>query len=139
MIVYKIQNNLNNKAYVGITKNSIEDRLKQHYKNKKCSIISLALRKYGKENFTVEVLENCKTLDEANILEIFYIIKHNTVSPNGYNLHTGGNSHEISEETKIKQSKAQKLRFKNPIELEKMRKRLEGKNLTQDTKTKISK
>jgi group I intron endonuclease len=44
-----------------------------------------AIKKYGKDNFTIEVIEEAllETLDEK---EAYWILKKNTVYPNGYNV-----------------------------------------------------
>jgi hypothetical protein len=48
------------------------------------------MRKYGAESFELTVLATAQTLDELNALEVQYIQKLNTISPNGYNLAPGG-------------------------------------------------
>ncbi len=54
-------------------------------------IILRALKKYGKENFKKEILENFETKQEAFNAQEKYINKYNTLAPNGYNLSpTGG-------------------------------------------------
>lgn len=83
--IYKIVNKLNNKVYIG---QSIEpeNRWKVH-KKKNLSYIGSALKKYGEENFTFEVIEWTK---DYNYREKFWIQKYNSLSPNGYNLTPGG-------------------------------------------------
>ena len=93
--IYKITNKVNNKIYVGQSIDIIE-RWKQHgYKafnsNEKAysSAIHMAFRKYGIENFELEILEECeiKNLDER---EQYWIKELNSMSPNGYNILPGG-------------------------------------------------
>lgn len=48
------------------------------------------IREYGEENFKLEVLETCQTLDELDRREIFWIAKLNCKFPNGYNRTDGG-------------------------------------------------
>ena len=50
--------------------------------------IDAAIRKYGKENFKVEIIDNC-TEEQLDDLERFYIAKYNSYE-NGYNLTRGG-------------------------------------------------
>lgn len=61
--VYKITNNINKKIYIGVTGDTIDNRLMGHSVAK--SYMGNSIRKYGKENFTIEeiFLFNCK--DEA--------------------------------------------------------------------------
>lgn len=50
--------------------------------------IKKAIHKYGRKNFTIEVLEECK-VEELNEKEIYYIEKYNTYNK-GYNSTKGG-------------------------------------------------
>lgn len=87
-VIYLITNNLNGKQYVGKTTRSLNIRMNHH----KCGgdlHIDRAIRKYGRENFTVEVLEECYTVEQLNEREIFWIAALNCKHPNGYN-HTDG-------------------------------------------------
>ena len=88
--IYKITNNINQKSYIGQTINTIHDRMNKHYSNSKVANtgIDYAIRKYGKNNFTVEQLCECNNsqLDE---LERYYIQLYDTYN-NGYNLTIGG-------------------------------------------------
>lgn len=106
-IVYKITNLIDGFSYIGQTTKSISHRVKQHLNPKNGSFrINHALNKYGLSNFKVEIIDfaiNQKDLDNK---EIFHIKYFNTLSPNGYNLTTGGRFRsEFSEETKQKLSK----------------------------------
>ena len=58
-----------------------------------------AIRKYGVENFIVELIEYCD-VTKANEREIYYIKELNSVFPNGYNLTNGGSTFTHSEESK---------------------------------------
>ena len=95
MGIYKITNNINNKVYIGQSIN-IEKRIKQHFWKAKCekdisfnSILHKAIRKYGAENFSWEVLQEC-SIEEIDELEQKYIKEYNSISPNGYNILIGG-------------------------------------------------
>lgn len=87
--IYLITNLVNGKQYVGQSI-GIAHRWVQHKNSKEDYPISKAIRKYGKDNFKFEIIENClpKDLDEK---EKYYIKKYNTVIPNGYNITYGGN------------------------------------------------
>lgn len=86
MLIYKITNKLNGMAYVGRTIKSLDERMTGHRYNLRHSLIDEAIREYGIENFTVEVLETCKTVAELKEREIFYIHKFDCKFPKGYNL-----------------------------------------------------
>lgn len=84
--IYKITNRINGKSYIGQSIN-IEKRFKQHCTGDK-QLIDKVISKYGKENFTFEILEECsiEKLDEREIkwISFYDSFKH------GYNLTTGG-------------------------------------------------
>ena len=54
-----------------------------------CPALQDAVKKYGIEHFTFEILIICFDEDRFNI-EIEYIKKYNSMAPNGYNLTKGG-------------------------------------------------
>lgn len=89
--IYLRTNQINKKQYVGQTNNfqSRENywRTGRNYANK---IINCDRKKYGLENWTVEVIDEAETREEAWELEQKYITELNTIWPNGYNLSNGG-------------------------------------------------
>ena len=87
-IIYKITNKVNGKSYIGQTRYTIEFRWKQHQHKKDDTYFHNAIHKYGIENFSIEILEECN-IEDLNSREIFYIAKYNTFN-NGYNLTIGG-------------------------------------------------
>lgn len=90
--IYKITNKVNNKSYIGQTRNTVEFRWRQHIKAKDNKYFHKAIQKYGVENFTVETLEKCK-LEDLDSREIYYISKYNTFGKDGYNMTKGGFSY----------------------------------------------
>lgn len=68
-----------------------------------CRVLDNAIRKYGKDSFKVELIEEI-LLEQLNEREEYWILKLNTLSPNGYNLKTGASKNSrSSDETKEKQ------------------------------------
>lgn len=96
--IYKITNNINKKIYIGQTvKERPTDRYSQHRylarhpeQEKGISYLHRAMKDYGVENFSFDVIEQIDNsfLDER---EKYWIEQYNCLSPNGYNLTTGGN------------------------------------------------
>ena len=82
--IYKIENLINHKCYIGQSIH-IERRWQEHCQPSAKSCVANAIKKYGKTNFSFQVLEECleNELDEK---EIFYINKYNSIVPNGYNI-----------------------------------------------------
>lgn len=98
--IYKIENLLNNKCYIGQSID-IEQRWLKHKSAKDDFLIHKALRKYGIENFIFEILVICDQ-NELNAKECEYIKKYNSLIPNGYNMIQGGsNGAGISKSKKI--------------------------------------
>jgi group I intron endonuclease len=111
MIIYKLINKVNNKIYIGQTRSSIKKRFSQHCETRNKTAIGLAIKKYGVDNFEYAVLyENIETLEELNKKEIECIKLYNSISPNGYNIESGGKVIFANAESREKISKALKGR-----------------------------
>lgn len=82
--IYKIENLQNHKKYIGQSIH-IEKRWQEHCQPSADSVIAKAIQKYGKINFSFQILEECPE-DELDEKELYYITKYNTIVPNGYNL-----------------------------------------------------
>lgn len=115
MLVYLITNKVNGKQYVGQTIHTLEARWKRHCwavtANTSGMPISFAIAKYGKENFSLEVLGTATTQEELDTLEIECCAKFDTFSPKGYNLRAGKARGKCSEETKKRISEGNKGRL----------------------------
>ena len=91
MIIYKITNKVNNKIYIGQTRNQLKNRWRDHIgaaRRGSLAPIHQAIRKYSAEQFKLEILEKCSSLEEMNQREIDLI---SFMKPQ-YNIHHGGNS-----------------------------------------------
>lgn len=88
--IYGIINLVNSKIYIGQTTQSLKQRFNQHARAK--SYIGNAIRKYGKENFVYELIEECATAERLDERERFWIAEFNCVYPRGYNRTPGGDS-----------------------------------------------
>ena len=125
-VIYKHQNKLNGKCYIGQTKKRVEERFGPQGKGYSGSKFGRAIDKYGWKSFTHEVLETIETdteeelQEKLNRRERFYISMFDSYK-NGYNADLGGNAKIVSEETK------EKLRLANI-----------GKKVSEETKRKIS-
>lgn len=93
--IYRITNRINNTIYIGQTRGSVHRRWLDHCKSARNQLdkdyflpLHNAIRKYGEDNFQVEVIEDCEN-DILNDREIYYISKYNSYK-NGYNATLGG-------------------------------------------------
>lgn len=82
--IYKITNQLNNKSYIGQSIH-IERRWQEHKKPSTESVISTAIKEYGVENFSFEILELCSQ-NELDIKEKYWMSIYNSIVPYGYNV-----------------------------------------------------
>ena len=92
-VIYIIENNINQKVYIGQTIQNIKNRFQTHcrmLKKRRNMRITIAINKYGKENFSIRILEECD-FSNLNEREIFYISKYDSYK-NGYNSTLGGKS-----------------------------------------------
>ncbi len=106
MIIYKITNKFNNKIYIGQTIQRLSKRWGEHCsKSKKhISAITEAIQKYGKDNFEIKIIAKANSIEELNHREQYYIKLFNCLTPNGYNLVSGGKNKICSAETRHKLS-----------------------------------
>ena len=107
------------KQYVGATMRTVKTRWKRHCADAargRASHLATAIRKYGPDAFTVEVLHEGDEREMVFALEIAEILQRGTVSPEGYNLTHGGDGGALapSEETRAKLSAASKANWACP-------------------------
>jgi group I intron endonuclease len=91
-IIYKTTCLINNKIYIGQSKYNKETYLGSG------KIILNVIKKYGKENFTKEILiDGNYTQDEIDFFEMKFIKEFNSTNSNiGYNIRPGGNGNSES-------------------------------------------
>ncbi len=111
MIVYKAQNKINGKIYIGQTVNPLPRRIMFHQRAK-TGIFPAALRKYGIGAFNFAVIDFAQNHAELKEKEIRWIGFYKSKVPNGYNITDGGNGgmlgYKASSETRKKQSESLK-------------------------------
>lgn len=130
--IYILTNKLSGRRYIGkhSTNNLDDNYMGSGY------IIREIKKKYGKDIFLKQIIEFCKTEEEALERQKYWIKEYNALqSYNFYNLDEGGLGHtgyKASQETKRKMSQAQKRRFQDKTKHPRY-----NKPLSQKTKQKI--
>ena len=160
--VYKLQNEMNNKIYFGVTSmQNPEDRWNEKYRHNKG--LHSDIIKFGLDNFDKVIIKDFDSKKEALLFESELIAKNNTTDSNiGYNIFTNKESHKhnkeylkalsnrtsgennprfgkiLSEETRRKISESSKGRHPSEETRRKMSKSQKGKILSDETKKKLS-
>ena len=90
--IYKFTNKKNNMNYIGQSVNPEKRKMEHLYGRKKGNIpyFDRVLKKYGIEQFDFEIIDKANTQEEIDKLEKEYILKYNSLKPNGYNILKGG-------------------------------------------------
>lgn len=96
--IYKITNLLTNKIYIGYTSRPIQRRFYEHKWeafnsdcNDNASYLYQSMRKYGTDVFVIdEIIQFDESEYDWKELEKYYIKEYDTLSPNGYNILSGG-------------------------------------------------
>lgn len=107
--IYKITNLVNSKIYIGKHQaTSFDDGYWGSGK-----LINRAYKKYGRNNFTMVLVEECNSREELNAMEKHYISLYNSKFPNGYNIASGGDGGDIY--SALSEDKKEALRFASSI------------------------
>lgn len=107
------------KSYIGQTIQEPQKRWKDGLKYKDSILFGRAIYKYGWINIEHEILweieyeDKSELMDMLNFLETIEILSNDTLSPNGYNLNTGGKMRLPSDETRSLMSKSRNKFYKS--------------------------
>jgi group I intron endonuclease len=121
--IYKATNKTNGKCYIGFDSNWPKRKFDHLSNQNKKNKFYNAIRKYGCDNFSWEIVYQSKERTHTlNVMENYFIRENNSYN-NGYNSTFGGEGRKgsLSQETKLKMS------------LSKL-----GKKISEETKNKIS-
>lgn len=142
MFIYLIRNLVNGKIYVGQTVRTLKQRLYFHFADSRRyhgggPRLHRAIRKYGSNNFTIELLATATTAEEMNTLECLWIANLQSTKPAiGYNCTPGGDrppstiGRKWSARVRARMRKAAIKRGISPATRQKMAAGIRGKKQT---------
>lgn len=111
--IYLLTHAATGRRYVGQSKN-IDKRWLEHATGKSGSgVLEKAIAKYGWLAFTAEVLELCEKA-EMNLAEQKWIEHYGSLSPGGFNLTTGGQKYQFSDDARAVISERTKQALSSP-------------------------
>ena len=94
-LLYKWTNKINGKKYVGITTETLEERIRGHLRqvergDSPPNGLHTAIAKYGFDAFEIKTIGEYEDIEELAFEERRQIKLNNSIAPNGYNLDVGG-------------------------------------------------
>ena len=111
MHIYKFTHIDTDRSYIGQTIQNPNHRRLEHIANSRYTSKEYhfhnALRKYGIDAFTFEVIDTANSLEELNLLEEKYVEHFDSIS-NGFNIRQAGGNKLHSEESKERMRIAQR-------------------------------
>jgi group I intron endonuclease len=111
MFIYKFTHLESNRSYIGQTIQDPNRRRLEHISDSRYTDKTYhfhnAIKKYGIDAFSFEVIATAKNLDELNSLEESYIQKFNSID-NGFNIRNGGGNKTHNPESIERMREAQR-------------------------------
>lgn len=111
MYIYKFTHIETGRCYIGQTIQDPNRRRLEHIADSRHTPREYhfhnALRKYGIDAFTFEVIDTASTLEELNLLEDKYVNEFDSIN-NGFNIRQAGGNKLHSEESKERMKEAQR-------------------------------
>jgi group I intron endonuclease len=108
-LVYKVTNNLNGKVYIGYTTRTLKQRWAEHSApSRVTTVLHKAIKKYGKENFSIEEVFVSSCIKTILDKEKELISQYNSFNSGGYNATFGGEASIPTKATCAKISAAKK-------------------------------
>jgi len=114
-LIYKVTNKVNGKSYIGQTTLTLAQRWACHLTNPGKAPLTRAIRKYGREAFSLDTITRCADQASLDAAECFLIEYEGTKSPKGYNLKGGGSGGgKQDDETCARHSEFMRAQYRDP-------------------------
>ena len=153
MVIYKITHLDTKRCYIGQCIGNVKARWRSH--KAADTHLGRSIKKYGVESFSFEVIDAANSIEELNEKEIKYIAQYGSITPNGFNIESGGRNAPMAEHVKVIISQTHKGKTipdwqrkliseanKNKVVSEETREKIRqsrlGKKLTDEAKKKIA-
>ncbi len=145
--IYLITNEKNGKYYVGQTARGFSRRWSAHKSESRAGKIDTrilrAIRKYGPDSFSHQILTSCEDTEKGYELERLWVISLDSTNPKvGYNLTFGGKGLSRSTDESKQKNKEARARtgFRHTEEAkDRIRVAMTGREVSKETRAKISK
>jgi len=145
MFIYEIRNLVNNKRYIGQSSQKDRQRLWEHKTYLKKGThqnlhLQRAWNRYGEENFVMNILQECSSLDELNKLETHYVNLYQSLDRRfGYNIRGPGDNKFMPKETRLRVSQSKLgVSVHTPESIEKIRQSSKNRVHSQESRKKRS-
>ena len=110
-IIYLLENKINGKCYIGKHEGKLDDN---YYGSG--TLISKAIKKYGKSAFKKIMLSKCNTGEEADFIEKAFIKLYNaTKDKNFYNITEGGTGGNTLKNLSVEELEKRKAKIKESL------------------------
>lgn len=141
--IYKTTNLITKKIYVGLKRSNVF--IPTYLGSGGCKIngkqsgLLGAIEKYGKENFTVELIEWCETEEELCDREWFWKNELNVFDPNvGYNIYKGKEGYGIVEQQRRRWEDPNHYKDMYKRRTERLKEKYGGSCISNETREKLS-
>ena len=140
MIIYKIENKINGKIYIGQTTKEVGKRITTHLKINKYPI-QKALNKHSLDSFIISVIDKAINQNDLDEKEKYWIRFYGCRAPKGYNCTDGGDGvrgYKATEEERKRNSQVHIGKKASEATKQKMRMAQIGKRISDEQKRKLS-
>lgn len=139
-VVYRVTHRESGRVYIGQTIQELKKRWHDHQRQTYCARLYRAIRKYGADAFSVDVIATAQSKNALDLLESFWIRAYQaTDRGQGFNLRDGGSFGKHTAESRAKMSARVQAKLLDKAYREKLSQSKMGRKVSQETRDRISK